>query len=400
MADWTSHSGYPIVHATVTEGKLSLSQERFYLNPAADKLPTVWPIPILPSEDIGVSTFDKANLIISKIEPTKNLILNHNQTSFFRTVYDSKHLLGLSEAIRSGKLNELERLGLLSDAFEAAKAGYGSTVDVLKLLSAFTNEDSCVVWDIIAAGIGSIRIVMDEDVRDGLKPLVRNLVAKQLDRLGWETKPTDSHFDLLLRPTILGLASFGETPAVVKEFKRLFDKMTKPEDINPDLRGVVYGTISRIGNEADFNKLLKMHNTTTHSEERVTLAGVLTGFKQPELIDRALAMIDTSDVRLQDAAYWVAYSFMNRHARTKTWDWLTTHWQWLNDNLGTDLSFSRMPIYASRGFSDIDFLPTFKKFFKAHLSPSFERPYKQAIETIEWQAAWKDRDNDKLKQYL
>lgn len=400
MTDWTSQSGYPIVHVVVSRDGLELEQERFYLNPTATKVSSTWPIPILPSENVGTLTLEKARLSIGGLKPSGSFILNHNQTSFFRTVYNPSHLEALSKAIQAGKLNDLERLGLLSDAFEAAKAGYGSTVDVLKLLSAYADEDSCVVWDVIAADIGSLRVVMDETVRDSLKPFVRQLVAKQLKRLGWTEKSTDSHFDLLLRPTILGLASFGEEPSVVNEARRLFDKMRKPEDINPDIRGVVYGTVARIGDEKDFNKLLKIHDLSTHSEERVTLAGALTGFRQPELIDRALGLITTDAVRLQDAAYWIAYSFMNRHARAKTWTWLMANWQWLNTNLGTDLSFSRMPIYASRGFSDISFLPEFKAFFATHMSPAFERPVNQAIETIEWQAAWKDRDQQLLTKYL
>lgn len=400
MSAWTSQSGYPIVHATISANKLELKQERFYLNSLATKGSSIWPIPLLTSEDIGISTLSKTTQTIDKIKLSSSFIINHNQTSFFRTVYDPKHLASLAKAIQSGQLNELERFGLLSDTFEAAKAGYDSTIDVLKLLSAYADEDSSVVWDVIAAGIGSIRIVMDEEVRDGLKPFVRELVAKQLKRLGWEEKTTDSHFDLLLRPVILGLASFGEEPAVVNKAKKLFADMTKPEDLNPDIRAVVYGTIARTGGKAEFDKLVDLHNNSTHSEERVTISGALTGFKQPELIDRALAMITTDNVRLQDASYWVAYSFMNRHARLKTWDWLVANWQWLNINLGTDLSFSRMPIYASRGFSDVDFLPVFKTFFATHMSPAFERPVKQAIEIIEWQAAWKERDNNKLQQYL
>lgn len=400
MSAWTSQSGYPIVHAKVSADKIELKQERFYLNSSAHKDLAIWPIPLLPSEDIGISTLSKATQTVDKIAPSGSLIINHNQTSFFRTVYDPKHLASLAKAIQSKQLNEIERFSLLSDGFEAAKAGYDSTVDVLKLLSAYADEDSPIVWDIIAAGIGSIRVVMDEEVRDGLKPIVRQLVAKQLKRLGWEVKTTDNHFDLLLRPVILGLASFGEEPDVVDEAKKLFANMTKPEDLNPDIRAVVYGTIARTGGKAEFDKLVDLHNNSTHSEERVTISGALTGFKQPELIDRALSMITTDDVRLQDASYWVAYSFMNRHARLKTWDWLVANWQWLNVNLGTDLSFSRMPIYASRGFSDVDFLPVFKTFFATHMSPAFERPVKQAIEIIEWQAAWRERDNDELKKYL
>ena len=332
---------------------------------------------------------------------TDEFVLNHNRTSFFRIAYDSEHLGNLAKAVKSGKLNELDRLGLLSDSFEAAKAGYASTVDTLKLLEAYADEDSAVVWDIIAAGIGSIRLVMDDDeVRAGLKPFVRRLTAKQFKRLGWEEKGSDSHFDRLLRPSILGLSSYGEEPLVVDEAKRRFADMSKPEDIHPDLRGVVYGTVARTGGKAEFDKLLAMHNTATNSEERVTLSGALTGFEQPELIKRALQQITSDDVRLQDAPYWIAYSFTNRHAKQITWQWLKDNWQWLTKHIGTDLSFFRMPIYAGRGFSDTAFLPEFKDFFENHMSPAFERPVKQAIESIEWQAAWKQRDLEPIKKHL
>ncbi len=143
-----------------------------------------------------------------------------------------------------------------------------------------------------------------------------------------------------------------------------------------------------------------MHNASTNSEERVTLGGALTGFEQPELIKRALEMITSDDVRLQDVSYWIAYSFGNRHARQTTWKWMTDNWAWLSDNIGTDLGFFRMPIYAGRVFSDESFLPEFKAFFEQHMSVAFERPVNQAVETIQWQAAWKKRDLAPIKKYL
>ncbi len=398
MTAWTSQSGYPIVHAGITSK--ALRQERFYLNPAAKKAPATWPIPLLASADIEPITLRKAEQPFSA-QSSDGLVLNHNRTSFFRAVYDDKHLEQLATAVKAGKLNELDRLGLLGDAFEAAKAGYGSTIGALKLLEAYRGEDSSVVWDVIASGIGSIRVVMDDDdVRQGLKPFVRNLTAKQLDRLGWEEKKSDSHFDRLLRPSILGLSSYGEESSVVAEAKRRFASLKLPEDLHPDLRSVVYGTIARTGNDVDFEKLLAMHDSSTSSEERVTLAGALTGFEQSELIHRALAHIISDEVRLQDAPYWIAYSFMNRHARRITWEWLVANWDWLFTNLGTDLSFFRMPIYAGRAFSDTAFLPEFTAFFESHMSPAFERPVKQAIETIEWQHAWKQRDLAAIKKHF
>jgi aminopeptidase N len=402
MSEWTSLSGYPIIKATIDQMNVSLQQERFYLNTSAQKENALWPIPLLGTQDLSEDTLNnKSQKLVADKEIEDSFTLNHNRSGFFRTVYDTKHLHNLARAIQSKQLNDLDRLGVLSDSFESAKAGYSKTIDSLQLLEAFDGEDSAVVWDVIASGLSSIRSVMDSDaLRNNIKPLARRLTAIQLERLGWAEKQSDSHFDRLLRPTILGLASFGEEPSVTSEARKLFDTMTKPEDIHPDIRGIVYGTVSRDGTVDDFEKMLKMHNACTNSEERVTLSSSLTNFPQPELIKRSLKLITSDAVRLQDVAYWIAGSFMNRHAKHTTWKWLTDHWQWLNDNLGTDLSFFRMPIYSARAFSDVGFIPEFEEFFSSHMSPSFERPVKQGIETIQWQSNWKTRDMETVIKYL
>jgi aminopeptidase N len=405
MTAWTGQSGYPILSAEIDVDKPILKQERFYLNPKAKKETTVWPVPLETNLPIGINYLSKASeaVAVENISGAgSSLMFNHLRTGFFRVIYDPAHLEKLAGLIEKGIITEeVDRLGLLSDAFEAAKAGYGSTVDALKLLEAYKNEDSTVVWDIIAGGIGSIRTVMDdEDIRKYLKPVIRQLTAKQFDRLGWEESDKDSHFDRLLRPTILGLASFGEEPRVVDEALKRFKEMEKPEDVHPDLRGVVYGTAARKGAKNAFEKMVAMHNQSKNSEERVTLSGSITAFKDPVLVQRALAMITSEHVRLQDAPYWIAYSFMNRHARSASWAWLKENWQWLQKNIGSDLSFYRMPIYAGRCYSDKAFLPEFREFFESHMSEAFVRPVNQAIETIEWQAAWKERDMAAIKDYL
>jgi len=399
MGKWTSQSGYPIVTARLSGADQSLHQERFYLNPKADKEAAIWPIPLHATNPIGIETLTKASSGITNDK--SQTVLNHRRTSFMRVIYDHEHLKQLARGIEDLSLHELDRLAILDDAFEAAKAGYGPTVDALELLQSYANETSAVAWDIIAASLGGLRNVMDDDdVIEKLKPFVREITLLQFKRLGWDEKSSDNHFDRLMRPTILGLASFGENPDVVDEARRRFNGMTKPEDIHPDIRGVVYGTMARIGGKAEFDKMIELHNSSTNSEERVTLSGALTGFKQPELIHKALAMISSKDVRPQDATYWIAYSFSNRHAKFATWDWMIAHWNWLETHLGSDLSFSRMPVYAARGFSDLSFIATFKEFFDKHTDAAFERPINQALETITWQAAWKSRDLEHIRRFF
>jgi aminopeptidase 2 len=328
-------------------------------------------------------------------------VLNLGHGGFYRVAYDSKQILRLTSLIHSGELGPLDRLGLLADGFEAAKAGYVSTVDTLRLLEAYENEDNSFVWDVMVGVLGSIRATMrDDELREAMKPLGRKLAAAQIKRLGWDAKEDEPHFDTLLRPTVLGLAAISEEQIVVDEALKRFKAMKKPEDVAPDLRGIIYGTAARHGGLKEFDKMLAMHNVSRNSEDRVTLSAALTNFKQPEVIAKALEQIQGKDVRLQDAAYWVAYSFANRYARDTTWDWLVANWQWLENNMGSDLSFYRMPNYAARNYSDASFLPTFRKFFESHLSAAFDRPVKQAVETIQWQSAWRSRDLNAIKNYF
>lgn len=400
MHAWTSQAGYPIVHANI-EKQLSLNQVRFYMNPKIDKVSELWPVPLLATVPLDQDLLSHKSYKTDLPNTDQPILLNHERSGFYRVVYNSEYHLKLTQLVRTNKLSELDRLSLLSDTTEAAKAGHLSTVDALVLLKAYSDEDSGVVWDIIAGLLGSIRSTMDDEaLRDAMKPYIRTVVAKQLKRLGWKPKSKEPHLDTLLRPVILGMAAIADEPNVVKEALRLFKETNESNSIEPDLRGIVYGTVAKKGGKADFDKLLKLYNASSSSEERVTLAAALTNFEQPELIKQALSLINSDAVRLQDVSYWVAYSFMNRHAKAATWQWMTKHWDWLVKNLGEDLSFYRFPVYAARAYSDSSFLPTYKAFFAKNMGVAFERPIAQGVEIIEWQSAWRKRDLASVKTFL
>ena len=409
MHAWTSKPGFPLVKAVVDADGLHVTQERFYASATHETSDnTTWPIALqartkgvddilaAPSQHFHISTKD-----------SKDLKINQEQSGFFRVSYNSSHIQQLGELVKTGKLGPLDRLGVVSDMAEAAKAGYAPTSDALHFFSNFKGETNFAVWDAMSTIIGSIRTVMDdEQLREAMKPFVGGLVTDELKRLGWEKRADDSHFDLLLRTIILGLASYAEEPSVVKHAKALFAAIPTPQDgpnvidIDPDLRGIVYGTIVRLGGQAEFDKLFRLYKNSNSSEERVTLTSALASFKQPEIIDQALALVDSEHVRLQDVAYWLVYSFANRFAKQRTWAWTTEHWDWLESNLGGDMSFGRMPLYAARSYSDRAFLKTYKAFFEPRLSPVLDRSYKQGLEIIEWQSAWKDRDLRSVKQFF
>jgi aminopeptidase N len=400
MRSWINQAGYPLVKTVISGKQVTLSQQRFIVNPKAKLDSNTWPLPLFASANTKLpELMTKSSLMSQSNNHNQPLIVNLNRSGFYRVIYNREHLQLLARSVTSLKLNELDRMGLLSDHFEAAKAGLLSTKEVLELLNAYLNEDSVVVWEMISSVIAGLRSIIDsEDLLKTMNPSIHQLIARQYKRLGWKDSSKFNHFDKLLQPLILSIACMSDYKPALDEAKNLF-LARKRKPIRPDIRSVVYLTIARYGGIKEFTELLNMHNQSDSSEERLILSGALTGFKQPDIIQKSLALITSKDVRLQDVAYWLSYSFSNRYSKIQAWEWLKTNWKWLKENLGNDLSFYTVPLYVSRAFSDMDFLKEYREFFDAHSEPSLNRPIKQGIENITWKALWKQRDIKTIAEF-
>ncbi len=412
MHTWTSCPGFPLISLKpdTTHNNLHISQERFsYTRPKVDSkskvndTSTLWSVPLLASKSLPDTILTKKSEIYTTKNSQQPLLLNTNGAGFYRTHYDDPELWSHVIDNFKDKTVPIEgQLRILTDSLEVAKANFGSSLNFLSLIKDNDEEENAFIWDVMAGGLMAIRSVMDdEELREAMKPFGRQLIAKQLTRLGWEAKNNhETHFDTLLRPVILSIASVSNEKSVVEEALKRFSQLKKSEDVDPNLRGVIYSTAAREGDHKTFDKLLNLYTTSTNSEEKITLCAALTGFRQLPLIKRSLELIISDAVRMQDVAYWVGYSFSNRFAKAETWKWMVEHWEWLEENLSADLSFYLFPVYAARAFTDAKLLPIYKKFFTAHMRPSIKRSVAQGIEIIEWQSNWRKRDLPALKQFF
>lgn len=399
MSAWTTNAGFPLLRVEHNNNYLSISQKRFVSNPLSavrdDK--SLWPIPLL-NPGLPKPTVQKSTENIPLDGSDLPLKLNLNQTGFYRVDYSLEIQDAQLKALENDKFSPIDRMGLLSDGFEITKAGYQPVNEYLDLLEHYADDDSLSVWEIITASVGAIRNTLsksddDNELRDILKPFLRNLTTKQYDRLGWDERQGEPHLDTLLRPLIIGAAASADEPKILSLINDAWQAKTNDHgQLNPDLRAIVYATKARLGTDTEYEQMLKMYRQTTSSDEKLSLTSAMTSFEQPELHHKVLELIKTDTVRLQDISYWIAYMFTNRHARSKTWEWLKTNWQWLKENNGTDLSFSRMPIYAARNFSDESHLLEYIEFFKQNMEPMLERTYKQGLEIIETNVEWRKRD--------
>lgn len=407
MGAWTLHSGFPLLEVDSNSDHLKISQKRFVANPSSPSRQdsNVWPIPLL-TDGLTVKTVTKSVQNVPLTGTSYPLKLNRGQTGFYRVNYSHEMQQAQLQALDTNKFDAIDRMGLLSDSLETTKAGYQPVTEYLDLLTHYVHESSLTVWEIIISSIGSIKNVLskhdeDETLREYIKPFVITLVREQQERLGWKEKPNESHLDTLLRPLIIGAAAASDEKSVLKEVETLYyQKINDKKHINPDLRGIIYSTIARKGGQKEFNELLKLYNNSTSSDEKLSLTAALTSFENPKQHADVLEIIKTDTVRKQDLTYWIAYSFMNRHSRNLTWKWMQDNWEWLREVIGTDLGFSRMPIYAARNFASDDLLQEYKDFFANKLEPMLERTYAQGLEMIETNVAWRERDSENILRWF
>ena len=72
-------------------------------------------------------------------------------------------------------MDEVDRVGIVSDAFACGASGYASTVDALELLDAYRADTSYVVWSDVASGLGGLTAAFFEQPDD---------IAEALGRFG------------------------------------------------------------------------------------------------------------------------------------------------------------------------------------------------------------------------
>lgn len=164
MSTWTKQMGFPVVKVSCSSSNdgngvvLSLNQRKFCadgVQPAEDYL---WMIPISIStaknpEKECASTVLKTKegqILVRDVAPTDWVKVNPGTIGFYRTQYEADMLEKFIPAVKDKTLPPLDRLGLLDDLFAMVQAGHTSTVEVLKLMTAFEDETNYTVWSSIS----------------------------------------------------------------------------------------------------------------------------------------------------------------------------------------------------------------------------------------------------------
>ena len=403
ITPWLEQSGYPVVSLKNTDKQLVISQSRFVIckKPTDKKL---WPIPLFASTPALPHLLETQTKTI-KLDNTTNIKLNMGDRAHFITTYSPDLLKQLMKGISSGKLAPVDRLQLLSDATLLPKAGLSPTAELIPLLAAYKNETSQPIWDIITLTIGDLKrfVETDEHAEAGLKRLATTLGHNLYHKLGWIAAKNESDVTTKLRATIISPTLYGEDPAAIKKALELYRRASDISHIPGELRSLVLGAaVKHSGDPAVINDLLAYHATTHSSDLRQDISHGLAATRDPAVAARLLNLFTDADtIRPQDIPHWFASMLRNRFSRQLTWEWMASHWHWIQQTFDGGTSYDLFPRYGAAYLNQPDDLAKYQHFFEPLKNePALTRAIDVGITEISGRLAWLKRDRASVTKKL
>jgi len=341
---WIREPGHPVVRvaATPADGglKLALSQERFFADPAAaDGAATqLWPVPLVFKYGRGESVETRSVLLDGRtgeiqLDEADWFFPNAEGAGFYRFTLDDAALAALGSRLQQ-VLEPHERLLLANNQWALLKAGHVSIEQFLRLLGAYAGDEDRAVVSIIVEQLGWIGLhVTDDATRSGFEALVARTYADRMAVVGWEPAPDETADDRMKRATIVGaMGGLARVPAVRDAARtRLERYFSDSASLDPNIVSAVANIAAIDGDAALFERYLeRKRQATSDPEEEQRFLLALGAFEKPDLIERALRLAMTDEVRPQDRPFMLATLLGRRASRGAAWPFVRAQWQEMN----------------------------------------------------------------------
>jgi puromycin-sensitive aminopeptidase len=404
IKNWIKKGGYPVIHADIVNNKLVLSQDRYFANPISKKNSkdrTIWKIPITLGNNNSRKTIlmTKKNITLPFHSPWAKI--NIDEKGFFRVVYSSSILEKLKEPVEKKILSERDRIGIIRDLFASAESGDISTIEILKFLESYKNEDTYNVWAEISNGLSRLeQILAKESYKEKLNEFILKFFSPLAHKLGWENKKGETHADALLRPLALTKAGNAGDKKIIREAKNKFKIMMGGGHVNPDIRGTVYSILTASGGMKEYNILIKKYKDEILHEEKDRIGKALGNFHDSKILELVCQFALSKHVRAQDAIFILMSVGINPFGRDVWLKCIKKNLQLLTSRYGEGGNTLARLIKAISSSAEEKHLREFTVFFKTHKASGAERAIEQVKEKIEGNIEWLKRDRGDIKKFL
>ncbi|CUM67615.1 uncharacterized protein PRCAT00005315001 [Priceomyces carsonii] len=412
MDIWTKNVGFPVIKVEEEKGELKVSQNRFLatndVKPEEDKV--LYPVFLGLKTSQGT---DESLVLDSRTKSFKLDVkddffkINGDLVGIYRTVYEPSRWAKLGKAGLTGKLSIEDRTGLVADAGSLASCGLIQTVDLLNLIKLWSSETSYVVWDQILGKINSLKAVMrfeEESVTTALNLFALDLISKNLNEIGWDIQESDSFSEKQLKSSLFGTAVSAGHKGAIEYSRKSFDAYVNGDKkaLKADLRPAIFSCVAKYGDNLDFEKILNIYKNPDSVEEKMSALRTLGKFRQPDVIEKVIALLlDTKVIKSQDV-YGPLVGFMSHKLGIeRIWKWLKENWLTIVETFPPSLPMLGIIVkICVAGFTKASQKSEVENFFSGKDKKGFNQSLAQALEMITTKSNWASRDRQNVTNWL
>ncbi|MFZ0745728.1 MAG: M1 family metallopeptidase [Terracidiphilus sp.] len=385
MDSLVAQPGVPLLtFSEPANGEVQVSQRRFYLSPSIQSNPDQkWTLPVCfksgESQDCELLTPSSSTL---KFPANSIFFANAGGKGYYRSGYPPNIYADLVAHAESD-LTPTERISLIGDQWAQVRANKATVGDYLNLVAALKADPNAEVISSAFGGVDATyeRVAATPEEKAALSRWIRATFSPEYAKLG-PPSDSDSSNTRELRAHLFGiLGYYGKDPAVLAQAREIAEKfVANPASVDPTLGQTALAIAARNGDEALFDKLQKIYETSTNPEFQIGALRLLAEFQNPALIQRALNFAVSGKVRNQDAAIQFAIALEIQESRDEAWKFIQSHWDKVQAQLTTDLGSY---LVASAGsFCSESGRDSVQDFFSTHKVVASSVSLQHAIEHI------------------
>lgn len=410
MPTFVMQPGVPLV--TVSEScssnkqTLELSQQRFLLSPSGEgaKEGQVWSIPICTkaATSTGSSCYlvDKQSARFTTSSCPDWLMANRDAKGYYRVHYPGLKSLKDIGGMAEKDLTVPERIAFVEDLWAMTRAGKEPIGIFLKVSRDLRLERNRLVVEFIAAHMDAIaRSLVPEQKQNDFRAIIHQQFASLAKEIGWVPSANDNDEQKALRASLLGiLGSAGDPEAITTAQKITQAYIKEPSAVEGTIIGPALAVTAENGDAALYEQFTQAMGSARSTEDYYHFLFALTSFRQPELAQRTLALIDQGKIRQQDYVRLFPALLAESPAREIAWDYLKAHWDSLAEKVTTFGGGGA--VSALGGFCSIEKRDEIKQFFAAHHAPGAERALQQSLQRITSCFEFKQLQGENMQKFL
>jgi aminopeptidase N len=402
MGSLIAQAGVPLLtFGQPSNGKVTVSQKRFYLSPSVQTGSEKWTLPVCfktgeHKQDCQLLTPETTSL---KVPQSPLFFANAGGKGYYRTAYTPADYATLASQVESG-LSPTERISLVGDEWAQVRANKATVGDYLDLVAAVKQDPNAAVVSSALGGLGAVdaRIASTPEEKGALDAWFRQTFAPEYKKLG-PPADSDSPDKKQLRALLFAALGDAKDPHILAQAREISEKyMADQNSVDPNLAQTALQISARNGDTELFDQLQKISQTSTNPEIQIGALRLLAMFEKPELAERALEYAVSDNVRNQDAAIQLAISLDNQKNRDLAWHFIQTHWSEVKKEFTPEMG--AILVGATSAFCSAAERDDVSQFFAAHHVPDADQALKHAIEHINGCIELRDLQGPQLKSWL